>query len=101
MMKGTMLMLLFAASALIGLAAPASACGMGVGMCGTMPFVDCDPAAKPAVCAMQPFTVETQYLSMQGYVRWQRWQESAYWLSHRDAVAQSADTTKMCKTFEM
>lgn len=101
-MKGTMLTMLLAVCSVIGLAVPASACGQVYGsMCGTMPLVDCDPAAKPAICTMQPFTAETQYMSLQGYVRWQRWEESAYWLTHHDAVAQTEEQTKICKAFEM
>jgi hypothetical protein len=90
-MTHTALTLAFAFCGVMGLMNPAKACDA---MCLT-----CDQTQppKPAICAMQPFTADTQYMSMQGYLRWQHFQVSANWLDHQQAVAMTEEETRICK----
>lgn len=41
----------------------------------------------PDVRGLQPFTAETRYMSLPGYLRWQYHQETARWISWGEAVA--------------
>lgn len=41
----------------------------------------------PSVVGLQPFTSETNYMSLPGYLRWQYFLEANVWLSRNEAVA--------------
>ena len=43
--------------------------------------------AVPNVQGLQPFTAETRYLSLPGFLRWQYYQETASWVTWGEAVA--------------
>lgn len=41
--------------------------------------------AVPNVVGMKAFSVEAQYMSLAGYLRWQVLRESNVWISHEEA----------------
>lgn len=48
-------------------------------------------ATYPDVSGLQPFTVEAQYMSLPGYLRWQTFLEQGSWISHSEAVTAVQD----------
>ena len=44
-------------------------------------------ATVPDVRGLQPFTAETNYMSLPGFLRWQYYQETASWITWGEAVA--------------
>ncbi len=82
------LILALAMCGTMGLANPVTGCGM---------CMMCEPAPpKPAICAAQPHTADTQFMSLQGYLRWQHYRESNSWLNHEQAVAKTEEETRLC-----
>jgi hypothetical protein len=47
----------------------------------------------PNVSGLRPFTAETRYMSLPGYLRWQYHQETARWITWGEAVAMVRDQT--------
>lgn len=43
--------------------------------------------AIPNVRGLQPFTAQTRYMSLPGYLRWQYYMETAQWISWGEAIA--------------
>lgn len=53
------------------------------------------------VTGLQPFTAEANYMSLQGYLRWQTFEAETVWLTPLEAVqavkAQGCDPTLACR----
>ncbi|MHB0937584.1 MAG: hypothetical protein ACYDCO_26810 [Armatimonadota bacterium] len=79
----TLMMSILAAIMLIGLAVPALSCGTAANLCG-----------------VRPFTQETKYMSLAGYLRWQEYQSQMGWVKWRDAVTMTKEQLMTCR-FEM
>ncbi|MHB0937856.1 MAG: hypothetical protein ACYDCO_02500 [Armatimonadota bacterium] len=41
----------------------------------------------PNVQGLTPFTPQTRYMSLEGYLRWQYYQQTARWITWNEAVA--------------
>lgn len=41
----------------------------------------------PDVRNLRPFTPETRYMSLEGYLRWQLYMETSAWITYREAIA--------------
>lgn len=68
-MKTVYVLALFAGMALLGLAKPAAA------------------QTIPNVRGLTPFTAETNFMSLTGFVRWQYFVENSVWLSRAEATS--------------
>mgnify|MGYP001259466557 CR=1 FL=1 len=75
----TLMMSMVAAVMLIGLAVPALSCGTMANLCG-----------------VQPFTQETKYMSLAGYLRWQEYQSHMGWLKWQEAVVTAKEELQLC-----
>ena len=76
----TLLLTLLAAVFAISLAVPASAtCGVAGVPCGT-----------------QQFTAQTQYMSMQGYLRWKEFQDHHAWIPPDQSVRLAKEQQQIC-----
>ncbi len=42
--------------------------------------------AAPSVRGLQPFTPQTRYMSLAGYLRWQYFKQNNAWISMEEAV---------------
>ncbi|HEX2950170.1 MAG TPA: hypothetical protein VHV83_11505 [Armatimonadota bacterium] len=74
-MKTLLVLAMLAGMAILGLAVPASA------------------QTIPNVRGLTPYTAETNFMSLTGYVRWQYFVENNVWLSRAEAAALVSRTT--------
>lgn len=75
----TLMMSMVAVVMLIGLAVPALSCGTAVNLCG-----------------VRPFTQETKYMSLAGYLRWQEYQTHMGWVKWHEAVVMTNEQLQTC-----
>ncbi|MHB9134083.1 MAG: hypothetical protein ACYDBB_23685 [Armatimonadota bacterium] len=68
-MKSLFAVIILAGITLIGLAAPAAA------------------QVIPNVRGLAPFTAQTQYMSLPGFLRWQYFEENQLWISRAEATS--------------
>jgi len=53
------------------------------------------------LCGLKPFTAETHYMSLEGYMRYQHFQQQHLWLKGEQAVMLTRQQLRLCAVEKM